>query len=604
MIQTLNALGFLTEIKKLNFSGRDFLEILGNSKISNEAYSEIKENQELTFSRLVELLDASPLTADDYARLLSDAHARVTGSKDDTPAVPQYEEDEDEEDDEVPASVANNKGKLILCFFMAVMLIGASFTMRWFQTGSLWLEREQAIVYTVPETYHELSERLQGALALSSAREKAETDSKTLLFNDRYIFNVIENTLYVVEFRNGNMQKAGEIRYDGEVIRELYLLKEQLYVISEGEYEGSYYHEYEFETENEPVVLFVTNDFLQKSISVRVYDAWEFNSHPEIVFTVDGGYNSVLLHQNKLVLTTDYTPHEPKAYSDLAAFVPSYTIGGEKQFVAIANIYAPPAMLMNTEMTVVSVIEKSGGSVFAAVGGAGSVYSGEDALFITQIFNEKSRIIRLNVLGEDAPVFHDIDGSIADINEKYGILRVTAYKGEKPSLNIFNSALEPLSGDFAQEEEPPLPESERLEIVVETDEDGRRAGIRLNMQKGEEITATYLIIAENDIAGNWNPFLFADAENDKEAVFISEKAGIILLPVYFSNGIATVEKLLIFDYDRELTLRHEIVYIYELGGGNERRRAVLADGYIYSFWDTTVVSAGANDGAVIMKIEL
>jgi hypothetical protein len=696
MIETLNAAGFLSEIKKLNLSGKDFLEIIGNSKVSNDIYNEIKENAGLTYSRLVELLDGSALIPEDFARLLKDAHtiahlrvlerrksseqrlgqalgqaeerleqqlkASVKAQKflaeakrkaeeemqqeipsavavvgepkpireaeEDTGFKPElkltdddglYEDIIDDEDyeesgDGVYVTAADNRGKIIVCYLLAFLLAGTSFGLRRLYTGSFFIEREEAVVFAVPETYEELAERLQSAGDSPSIRELREErdDSQqlqqTLLFNNKYIFNVIGTALYVVEYNNGNVRKIAEIEYENERIRELHLLNDKLFVITESEYEGSYKHEEIIIAEYgaEPQVNIISGEFTQEAVTVRVYDAWDFGVQPLLTFRADGSYNAVLPHKGNLVLVTDYVPHEPLAYSDYNAFVPSVVINGEKKFPDMSHIYVPCAPLMNTEMMVLSMFH--GAEVvgeFVAAGGTGSVYSGEDALFVTQT----SRLIRLDVSGEGTSAFYDTDGIIMGVSERHSILRAEVQKGEKAELYIFNNALERLSEDFISEEEfssTAEPVTERLEIEIEFDDDGNRAGIRLNMQRGEQLIATHLITADSNVAGNWNRFLYTDAEFDREAVFISEQQGIIILPIYFSNGIAAVEKVLVFDYDESggITPRNEIVYIYELGGGNERRRALLADGFVYSFWDTAVVSASVFDGSVVMKLEM
>jgi hypothetical protein len=700
MIETLNAAGFLSEIKKLNLTGKDFLEIIGNSKVSNDIYNEIKENTGLTYSRLVELLDSSALTSEDFARLLRDAqthaHIRVLerrksseqrlgqalgqaeerleqqlkqsmkaerllaeakkkaeaeilhGSQkpaesavaaavDDDSAVPQEEaayepelkldddglyEDIDDEDyeesesgDGVFITAADNRGKIIFCFCLAFILTAASFGLRWFYTGSFAVPREEVVIFAVPETYEELAERLINAGDFSSSREEAETVRQTLLFNNKYIFNVIENTLYIVEYNNGSMQKTAEIEYENEQIRELYFIEEKLFVITESEYENSFEHEKTIETEYgyEPEVILLADNFAQKAVTVRVYDAWSFGVQPELTFTADGEYNAVLLHRGNLVLATDYVPREPRAYSDLNAFVPAFTVNGERGFTAMSHIYVPPAALMNTEMTVLSMFSgaESVGE-YVVAGGFGSVYSGEDALFISQVFGDnggKSRLVRIDTFSENEPVFYDIDGMIlpGGVSERHSILRAEVQKGENTGLYIFNNALERLSEDFIAGEEPQAaPVTEELKIEVEFDNNGNRTGIRLNVQKDEQLIAAYLITAEGNAALNPNPELFSDAEYDREAGFICLQRGIIILPVYFTNGMVDIEKVLIFNYDEAegITPKNEIVYIYELGGGNQRRRALLADGFVYSFWDTVIVSASEFDGSVVMKLEL
>ncbi|MCL2018819.1 MAG: beta-propeller domain-containing protein [Oscillospiraceae bacterium] len=755
MIETLNSERFLAEIKKLNLSGADFLEIIGNSKINNETYNEIKESAGLTYSRLVELLDNSLLNSDDFAGLLSDAcklasirgkerrlnneerlgkallnaqkaqkaqkrlaeqerlqkeaesvptakdgayEVEVDFSDDDyredvqikESGEPEIKDEPDDGEETVLISASDNKGKLSLCFFMMFLLIGASFAVRWFMTGSLLPDRERPVVYSVPQTYLELAERLAGAEALPSLRniiENGDTSGgngepapKTLLFTDRYIFYIIDNVLYIVEYRSGNMHKAGEIRYDGETILGIELLNEQLYVMSQGGEEVSYFHE-EKPTETEETGesgrgKILSDDFIQPIVLVRVYDTREFNTRYEFEMTVCGEYNSTILRKDRFILVTDYTPREPHAYSDLSAFVPFYTVGGEKSFVDMNNIYAPPASLMNNQMNLISVIDvidqtkELSVNVFAVVGGAGEVYSGEEALFITQSAGGKSRLIRFDVsgefepLGENPPFYFDINGTIpaGAVSERYSILRVGVINsGNKCSLYIFNNDLEPLSRvinigsdgdapikdiifdgslvyfvsdrlyafDAASPEEvvpiaepPPIavtkgrffkgPDNEKLEVAGESNPDGERAGIRLSLHKDGKIVSTYLITADSGVEGDWNQFLFTDAEYYEDAVFISkssENRGTIILPVKFSNGITDIEKILVFDYnnydgEEMLVKRYEIIYIYELGGGNKSRKAILADGYIYSFWDTTAVSTEESGGTVIMQLEL
>jgi hypothetical protein len=72
----LTAAGFLAEIKKERLSGREFLALIGHTGISNESYAEIKDNPGLTYARLVAILEASPLTGEDYAALLKTSRER------------------------------------------------------------------------------------------------------------------------------------------------------------------------------------------------------------------------------------------------------------------------------------------------------------------------------------------------------------------------------------------------------------------------------------------------------------------------------------------------------------------------------------------------
>jgi len=67
---------FLREVKREQVSGREFLALIGHSRISNEDYTEIKETPSLTYKRLVEILVNSPLVGEDYQRMLDTMRER------------------------------------------------------------------------------------------------------------------------------------------------------------------------------------------------------------------------------------------------------------------------------------------------------------------------------------------------------------------------------------------------------------------------------------------------------------------------------------------------------------------------------------------------
>ena len=66
----LNASTFIKIVRHHHLTGSEFLSLLGNSKISNKAYQEIESNPGLTVKRLIEILEESPLTSEDYKKLI------------------------------------------------------------------------------------------------------------------------------------------------------------------------------------------------------------------------------------------------------------------------------------------------------------------------------------------------------------------------------------------------------------------------------------------------------------------------------------------------------------------------------------------------------
>ena len=67
----IDARTFINVITAQKIKGRDFLKLMGNTRISNDVYREIEQNPNLTKERLIELLENSPLTSSDYYKVLT-----------------------------------------------------------------------------------------------------------------------------------------------------------------------------------------------------------------------------------------------------------------------------------------------------------------------------------------------------------------------------------------------------------------------------------------------------------------------------------------------------------------------------------------------------
>ncbi len=67
----IDARTFINVITAQKIKGRDFLKLMGNTRISNDVYREIEQNPNLTKERLIELLENSALTSADYYKVLT-----------------------------------------------------------------------------------------------------------------------------------------------------------------------------------------------------------------------------------------------------------------------------------------------------------------------------------------------------------------------------------------------------------------------------------------------------------------------------------------------------------------------------------------------------
>lgn len=67
----LDARTFINVITAQRIKGSEFLKLMGNTRISNTAYREIEQNPNLTKEKLIRLLEESPLTSEDYVKVLT-----------------------------------------------------------------------------------------------------------------------------------------------------------------------------------------------------------------------------------------------------------------------------------------------------------------------------------------------------------------------------------------------------------------------------------------------------------------------------------------------------------------------------------------------------
>ncbi len=90
-IQDVGASAFIKVVFYHKLTRNEFLTVLGNTKISNQAFQEIKDNPGLTVKGLIDILEDSSLTAEDYKKLIIAAE-RTAKLKEETREKLQSEE--------------------------------------------------------------------------------------------------------------------------------------------------------------------------------------------------------------------------------------------------------------------------------------------------------------------------------------------------------------------------------------------------------------------------------------------------------------------------------------------------------------------------------
>jgi hypothetical protein len=515
---------------------------MGHTDMSNDDYSEIKDNPSINYERLAEILANSPISADDYENLLITARSRQEKrlrnmkrdelenrlsamlTPDKSKPEPAFEPvgevtDATEEislitDDVVTAyrdiraedvwsevdsgnfgnapdlteqdvadyaefggsedfdnnAVAENRVRTFVCTGMAVLLVFASFLIRYITTGEWGIA---SLALTDPQSYAEVFElqqtqRLQQSRSpIPPTRFRAErfTDVANPLAvvasSDRYLFRAVGNDVRAVEINAGLMSDAAafvseSVRSDG-ALAGIFAADNRLYAV----YTEWYQTNLPFPADSRDAETFI---FSQPRVIIYEFsvefDAPEFGE-PLKVYRMDGGFREILLHENGFFVITDFAPRNSTNPDELAGFIPSFTVGEEQGFVALENIeFVPDAGY--SDMTVIGNISRAGGSssfeVIAVAGGSAEyVHSGDRggslilSLYCTRA--NRSSILRYGVFGglvnSGNPAWATVSGRVGHgfIDERGGVVRVVAEsRGSGGStLFILDAALRPLA---------------------------------------------------------------------------------------------------------------------------------------------------------------
>lgn len=101
--QDVGASAFIKVVFYHKLTRNEFLTVLGNTKISNETFQEIKNNPGLTVKGLIDILEDSPLTDEDYKKLIIAAE-RMAKLKEETKEKLKSEEPKRAENRPAPAN--------------------------------------------------------------------------------------------------------------------------------------------------------------------------------------------------------------------------------------------------------------------------------------------------------------------------------------------------------------------------------------------------------------------------------------------------------------------------------------------------------------------
>ncbi|MCD7730405.1 MAG: beta-propeller domain-containing protein [Oscillospiraceae bacterium] len=377
----------------------------------------------------------------------------------------------------------------------------------------------------------------------------------------------------------------------------------------------------------------------------------------------NGKYTSSKIVGDTLYTVTGYSDYRTAPLdkeSGLDSYVPAYSIGGNKQYVAAGDIIIP-SNANSTDYTVVSAIDIStpyvtSATVKAVLGSSKNVYCSADTLYIVGVGksdndSDYSIITSFDLSAPDG-ISYKASGSVAgkvispySMNEYNGLFRIAAELNDEDgrsvsayvldeTLTVVNSAGKLLPGEsvsavrfeenyasfYTDSSEPALVIDLSSNPPVQTQSlagtsaylysfsDDKLLGLG-ESDDGSALTLT-MYNAENGLM--LNTVTFADdlgdinskALTDRRVLLIDSEKGIIGVPVYSHMEFGTQNRYYVFEYNDEAGFVAKGTIEYnDLDDSSIFERASIEDDMLYIVGKTRIVSVQLSDLKVVDVID-
>lgn len=674
--QEIDARTFIGVISAQKIKGREFLQLMGNTRISNSVYREIEQNPNLTKGRLIELLESSPLTSEDYYKLLSAVKQRgeliarkeeakkkaaeqarpVEKSGPFTPALsgaaldgisggetPDLTEnfgndgifDEDIAgasrekykgkeffiDDDVYYKGVNN-GKLAFCAVCAVLLLGASFAVRFFTTGALLPAhaaeaKEQEAVAEIVEIASD--EELLAAMGQMKSRVQRNSldyyRSSALPYTETLSadFCETEEMLYI---RTDGGIRAVKLDDDADGFEAQLAVSDGLIGFTAAD--GRFY------------AVYGSSD--ESGVTVEIYDG-ELNLLGD--YRQDGRYVNMRTDGGSFTLITSLPPEPNRAN------LPAYEPDGEKKFLGYGDFEIAEGAVCSG-IAVIGTVSGSETRVSAVLGGY-EAYARIDGDRITLLLPDwnTTHVRTYRVIGAALELISsetlkgecfgaecfDADGGRAvtcDTAEGH-ILAMKKSGGEYAVSEGFGTD-ERLSGvSFSDDRvyvitesegqsklycadtsgEAPLPAeadtgavySEKLAafgenligLSAQADENGARTGLRLSVygyDGGLTLLRSAEITVDDKTQAQYARYLSGDAEHAPFRIAVNGDATLAAVSCVYFDGVSEVERFICFRDDGVTLQKAADRLLYDIR--SEYRYCAIRGNILYAVTDSEV----------------
>lgn len=570
------------------------------------------------------------------------------------------DDDDDDEDDDDDGNYdsfgrkkkGSNKGKFAAAAIGAVLLVGISFGLRYYFTGSLLpSDNSNAEVKAVDEAgiFDMLSELSSPAPAFvqntiySAGGVREESILKESVCGNKRLLYISDNKLYIYEQIGGQIAQLAVKDYGDKALLGLIDAGGKIAVISTGVSEP-YSYSYNVPSESGADTV-VTGTVERKETYVEILNSSApENSSDTSVLKLSGTLAAAYLHDGRIIAATYEGIEKNGAKEDFATFMPYLSNEQGKQLCAADKVFVPSAPSGSGFVTLFSLSPDGGFDMAAAAGGSAQLISKNgNELFIGQ----GSTLIRYDLSeGVKENGSCDFSGKISafsGISAQDGEIRITSLENSAATLTVLDSELSVLSeiknigsgevlagtcsngretyfitengtcygidGDNTAMSQSTVKitnenvyrYSDSIGIKIAASDDGsKRTGLIVSTVRldGSLSTLYSLEISSKTVAVKaMDEYLSSPAEKNISYIGGKEENGVAVIPVTYFDGVSEVELFVICTVTDEgiLSVNGSII---EYDRHSEKIFAAVDGDTVIAVTKGKIITASAQGGAV------
>lgn len=546
----------------------------------------------------------------------------------------------------------SNKGKFAAAAIGAVLLVGISFGLRYYFTGSLLpSDNSHEVEKTTDEAdlFDMLSELPSPAPAFvqntvySAGGIREESILKESVCGNKRLLYISNNKLYIYEQIGGQIAQLAVKDYGDKALLGLIDAGDKLAVISTGVSEP-YSYSYNVPSESGADTV-VTGTVERKETYVEILSSSApENSSDTSTLKLSGTLAAAYLHEGRIIAATYEGVEKNGAKEDLATFMPYLSNEQGRQLCAADKVFAAPDPSGSGFVTIFSLSPDGGFDMAAAAGGSGQLISKSgDELFIGQgstliryDLNEgvkengscglsgkisafsgisaQDGEIRVTSLENSAAALTALDAELSVLSEIKNIgvgeeLAGTCFNGRETYIITENGTCYGIDGDntaMSQSNVKITNEnvyrySDSIGIKIAASDDGsKRTGLIVSTVRldGSLSTLYSLEISSKTVAVSaMDEYLSSPAEKNISCIGGKEENGVAVIPVTYFDGVSEVELFVICTVSEEgiLSVNGSII---EYDRHSEKIFAAVDGDTVTAVTKGKIITASAQGGAV------